>query len=322
MKKILLFSPAISSMNVGDEIIVCSAKKELSDILEKNFVTEVSTHLPMSIYYMRYLKNVDLRLVLGSNLLKSTFFGLKRQWDITFRISHFIRPVVLVGAGWWQYNNKPNFYTKMLLKRVLSKDVIHSVRDEYTLEVLKSMGISNVVNTSCPTMWSLTKEHCEEIPKLKSNKVVVTLTDYSEDFEKDIDLLTTLLENYDEVALWPQGMPDMDYFNRLDIPNKEKIIILNPSLKAYDDYLSQGVDYIGTRLHGGIRALQYKCRTLIVAVDNRAIEKRKSFNLPVIERREQKEKLEKLINGVIDTDIVIPSEKINHWRSQFGSFKE
>lgn len=321
MKKILLFSPAISSMNVGDEIIVSSAKKELSDILEKNFVTEVSTHLPMSIYYMRYLKNVDLRLVVGSNLLKSTFFGLKRQWDVTFRISHFVRPVVLVGVGWWQYNNKPNLYTKLLLKRMLAKDVVHSVRDEYTLEVLKSIGITNVINTSCPTMWSLTKEHCQTVPKLKSNKVVVTLTDYNENIEKDTHLIKTLLENYEEVALWPQGMPDMAYFDRLDIPGKERIVILSPALEAYDNYLSQGVDYIGTRLHGGIRALQHKCRTLIVAVDNRAIEKKKSFNLPVIERKEQEEKLEALIKGEIHTDIIIPSDKIEEWRGQFGNFK-
>lgn len=320
MKKILLFSPAISSMNIGDEIIATSAKKELKSILRKNFVTEISTHLPMSIYYMRYLKNVDLRFVLGSNLLKSTFFGLKRQWDVTFRISYFIRPVVLVGVGWWQYNNKPNLYTKFLLKRILSKTAIHSVRDEYTLNVLKSIGITNVINTACPTMWSLTKAHCAQIPTRKSKKVVFTLTDYNIDVEKDTELIQLLLENYEEVALWPQGMPDLEYFDQLEIANKEKIVILNPSLESYDEYLSQGVDYIGTRLHGGVRALQHKCRTLIIAVDNRAIEKKKSFNLSVIKRSEQIQ-LEQLINGEIIADIHIPEKEINEWRKQFGEFE-
>ena len=49
--------------------------------------------------------------------------------------------------------------------------------------------------------------------------------------------------------------------------------------------MSENIDYVGTRLHAGIRALQHKKRTIIIGIDNRAIEKAKDFNLTVIDRK-------------------------------------
>lgn len=316
MKKIILLNPAISSLNIGDSIIAESAKEQLEFLLNDSMSIDVSTHLPISWYYMRHTKNFDLRFVLGSNLLKSTFFGLKRQWDITLLKSRLVSPCILVGAGWWQYNNKMNLYTKILLKKVLSKDYIHSVRDEYTANMLRSIGIKNVVNTSCPTMWKLTKEHCKQISIKKAKNVVFTLTDYMKDNKMDTLMIETLINNYENVFFWPQGSEDMDYINKLNI-DLNRINIINPTLKAYDEVLEKkDIDYVGTRLHGGIRALQKQRRTLIIAVDNRAIEKHKDFNINIL-KREEMEKLESILNNDIITDIKIPIEEIEKWKKQF-----
>ncbi|MBE9091821.1 hypothetical protein IQ232_19440 [Microcystis aeruginosa LEGE 11464] len=65
----------------------------------------------------------------------------------------------------------------------------------------------------------------------------------------------------------------------------EKIEILERSLTAFDDLLkSTVIDYVGTRLHGGIRALQNSRRAFIIAVDNRALEISKDTQLPVTHR--------------------------------------
>lgn len=316
MKKIILLNPAISSLNVGDSIISQSAKEQLNFILKDAFSIDVSTHLPISWYYMRHTKSFDYRFVLGSNLLKATCLGLKRQWDITIKKSKLISPCILVGAGWWQYNNKMNLYTKILLKKVLSKDYIHSVRDEYTERMLRSIGINNVINTSCPTMWSLTKEHCSEIPHTKSSKVIFTLTDYAEEKKIDKQFIEILKQNYKEIYFWPQGAEDVEYLNKLEI-DISGIKIIPPTLKEYDNKLLQeDIDYIGTRLHGGIRALQKKRRTIIIAIDNRAIEKNKNFNIPII-KRENIEELNEMINMPFETQITIPEEKIRRWKEQF-----
>lgn len=317
MKKVILYSPGISSMNIGDSIIEDGVKDNLRFLLKKSFVVEVSTHLPMSFYYMRHLKEADLKFVCGSNLLKSTFFGFKRQWDITLRLSKIIGPTILVGAGWWQYGNKMNIYTKILLKSVLSKTYIHSVRDEYTKDMLQSIGINNVINTSCATMWKLTKEHCKEIPMKKGLDVVFTLTDYYKDFDSDKKLIDTLVSNYKNVYFWPQGLGDIKYIEELNSLNN-KIKILAPSLESFNEILTKGdIDYIGTRLHGGVRALQNKVRTMIIAVDNRAIEKKKDFNIPVILRSEINRIEEQFINIDFETKINIPEENIKRWKEQF-----
>ncbi|MEH6531464.1 MAG: polysaccharide pyruvyl transferase family protein [Photobacterium frigidiphilum] len=315
MKKVTLYSPGLASYNLGDKIISESAKKELDYIIKHAFVTELPTHTAHSWYYCRPLINNEYKFVLGSNLLKSTFFGFKRQWDVTLLKAWITGPCVLVGVGWWQYGNKPNLYTKLLLKSILSKKYIHSVRDSYTEEVLKSIGINNVINTSCATMWSLTKEHCRNISKVKADKVIFTLTDYNRDEKNDIKLINKLMSNYDEVYFWPQGIDDFEYINGL--MNVDAINIISPSLPSFDELLSKGnIDYIGTRLHGGIRALQYSLRTMIIAIDNRAIEKNKNFNLPIV-KRDELDKLDDFIKLPYEISITIPEADIALWKAQF-----
>lgn len=317
MKKILLFDPSISSMNNGDAIISIAAKKHLSYLLNSSIVVDISTHLPVSINYMRYFKDVDYRFVLGSNLLKTTVFGLKKQWDISLIKSKFIGPCVLMGVGWWQYNNLPNLYTKYLLNSVLSKKYIHSVRDEYTLNILKNIGIHNVVNTGCPTMWELDSQHCSKINKHKAENVVFTLTDYHKDIELDRVLINKLGKIYNHLYFWPQGYYDMNYLLNLRVQNK-KITILDPSIHSLDFILERGnIDYVGTRLHGGIRALQKGIRTLIIAIDNRATEIHEKNNIPILQRSSIKE-LERVLQNNIETQIIIPEEKILLWKKQFN----
>lgn len=318
MKKITLYSPGLSSYNLGDKIIHNSAKYQLKYILDNAFVTEIPTHLPHSWYYMRPLINNDFKFVLGSNLLKSTFFGFKRQWDVTILKSWITGPCILVGAGWWQYGNEPNFYTKVLLKLLLSNKYVHSVRDEYTKLQLSKIGITNVVNTSCSTMWSLTSEHCKDIKTTKSKDVVFTLTDYNKNESIDLNLIKVLEKNYEDVYFWPQGVGDYEYIKSLiNNMGNTKVKILPATLEAFDQILaSKNVDFIGTRLHGGIRALQFKIRTMILSVDNRALEKKKDFNLPVLDRADFKG-IDKFINTEYLTRINIPEEEINKWKSQF-----
>ena len=314
-KKIVLYNPAISSLNMGDHIIFDSVYRQLEELLNGAFLVEISTHLPVS-RYLRHTKDFDYKFVCGSNLLRGKMNSLFRQWDINIFTAKNVGPCVLVGVGWWQYGDDPNFYTKKLYKRVLSPDLYHSVRDSYTEMQLKKMGFDNVINTACPTMWSLTKEHCLEIPKFKSKDVVCTITDYNRDYSRDKKMLDILCDNYQNVYLWLQGVWDYKYFKDLNYKKNDKIKLVPPNLKSYDSILEKNVDYVGTRLHAGIRALQKKKRTIIIAIDNRAIEKQKDFNLKCISRNDI-ENLPELINSSFSTEIRIPIDKIKKWKSQF-----
>ncbi|MEI3046520.1 MAG: polysaccharide pyruvyl transferase family protein [Romboutsia timonensis] len=69
-----------------------------------------------------------------------------------------------------------------MYSKILSKNYIHSVRDERTKRFVEELGYK-AINTGCPTMWKFNDEFCKEVPTKKSDKVIFTLTDYSHDRE-------------------------------------------------------------------------------------------------------------------------------------------
>jgi len=173
----------------------------------------------------------------------------------------------------------------------------------------------NVLNTGCPTLWNLTEKHCMEIPKIKAKNVIFTITDYAKNPERDINLISLLSKNYEKVFVWIQGMGDYDYIEK--IKGNNIVNFINPNLFDFDEFLkTNDVDYVGTRLHAGIRALQFKRRTIIIGIDNRAIEMKNDFNLPVINQKEINN-LELFINSDFETKISIPTKNIETWKNQF-----
>ena len=316
MEKITIFDTSIATLNVGDNIIVEAAKNELNKIFDyRSLLFSLPTHEKISSYGLRLASECKYKFILGTNLLSSKYRVLRyNQWNIKFFQFFQLKDVVLMGVGWSNYGKKPNFFAKLMYKKVLSKNHIHSVRDNYTLEKLKAIGIKNVINTGCPTMWNLTKKHCSKIPTRKSENVVTTLTDYRKSFDSDKTLLKILKENYHKVYFWIQGSGDLDYVKSLGVD----VEYIGPSLHKYDELLLSKIDldYVGTRLHAGIRAIQKLRRTIIIGVDNRAIEKKRDFNLMVIERENINE-LTNLIKSEFVTDIRINHSEINIWKQQF-----
>ncbi len=311
--KLVIFSPAISSLNLGDQIIQEAFNSEMESLINKSFVVLMSSHQKLP-KFMNLLKNFDFKFVTGSNLLRGKMNQSFRQWEIGISDAKYLKNTVLCGVGWWKYNDDPNFYTRYLYNAILSKTYFHSVRDSYTQKKLFEMGIKNVYNTGCPTMWNFTEEHCLKIPTSKSESVIFTLTDYNKNFDKDIRLIKILKKSYKNIYFFPQGQNDIEYLNSLGEENG--IFVIPSNLSSFNNQLIGKIDYIGTRLHGGIRALQYCKRTLIIGVDNRAIEIHKNTNLPVISR-DNIEKIEDFINDDFKTSIKMPFNEINKWKKQF-----
>jgi polysaccharide pyruvyl transferase WcaK-like protein len=316
-----ILNPSIGTANLGDLIIYESVYSKLRNIYPEDLFTDFPTQLFTSHDAMSLMNERDLLFVSGTNLLSS---NLERifQWKIHFGHKRLLKnKVVLMGCGWWQYQNEINKYTAGIYESILSKDVLHSVRDEYTANKLRRVGINNVVNTSCPTLWSLSPQKCRQIPISKADEVVTTLTFYHKNIEFDKTMLRILSEKYSKVYLWIQGMNDFHYYNEMN-ENFENIEFISPSIEAYNDLLAKGnIDYIGTRLHAGVRALQNNIRTLILAVDNRAIEIGKDVNLNVI-KRENVNDMISFINSDYVTDIKLPQNNIDKWMSALNKHRK
>lgn len=324
MRRIGILNTWIGSKNIGDHIIMDSCKKAILKNFRNDFYLEVPTHLSLIDKEFVIIKDLNYIFICGTNLLSSkmNIRSRKSQWKIGIKFLYFIwknkiNNIILLGVGWSSYTKQESFLGKLFWRVVLSKNYTHSVRDEYTKEKLKKIGITNVINTGCPTTWELTNELCEKIPKNKSEKVIVTLTDYNKDYEKDRKMFEILKDNYKEIFIWPQSFEDIDYIkNLLDKDFNYKL--LAPNLETYDNFLDNyKCDYIGTRLHGGIRALQKGKRVIIIGIDNRALEM-KEINLPILNRNNI-EQLNEMINNEKKLNLKLHSKEITKWNSQFNN---
>jgi polysaccharide pyruvyl transferase WcaK-like protein len=322
MENVLLLDTSVGSLNKGDDIIMKCARNQLSDINKDKFVITLPTHVPPFHWYQvirrsyaqNLYKDTKYKFVCGTNLLTMDMFTRFPQWNINLFNCGPLRESILVGVGAGKGDQITN-YTKKLYNKVLSHKYIHSVRDERTKRFLEEMGF-NVLNTGCPTLWSLTPNLCEEIPTLKSDSVVFTLTDYSKDLINDQLLINILNANYKNVYFWIQGSGDIRYFNTFQ--NIQNIKIIPPSVEEYEKVLQTDIDFIGTRLHAGIFAMRNKKRSIIIAIDERARGMNETYNLNTIERSDIHQ-LEKIIHTEIITNVNVNMDIVNKWLNQFTS---
>lgn len=312
---ISLFDTRVCDNNLGNQIIIEPILQTIRELFPQGFLM----HLP----YLEELGELTLKYHAESEY---TFFGgtcalspkmeTGPLWGLTAANYRKVSGVVLVGVGAKHYG-EPTQFSRDVYHQVLHPDLLHSVRDGYTETVMRSMGFENVINTGCPSLWGITDGQLAVIPCEKSKNVVMTLTCYHRD-PVDAELLRALDRSYSSVFFWPQGPEDIDYVNELSQQTGVEVCFLAPSLEAYDGFLQSGIDcdYVGTRLHGGIRALQHSKRTIIIGLDNRSVEMSADFGFPVV-RRSELASLEEMIHERFEVKVHVPHENIRHWKRQF-----
>lgn len=317
--RIGIMDPTVGTSNQGDFIIKDAVSQHVASLFPNAFFTNYPSQLHRQLdTVLQQRDNEQLLFVAGTNLLSSNM-DFYYQWKIGPLDARFLKNrYVLFGVGWWQYQSTPNAYTRWLYQNVLSTQYLHAVRDSYSEQKLREAGIDNVLNTSCPTLWNMTPDRCRAIPTRRATDVVTTLTFYHKHPQHDKQLLDQLLRNYRRVYVWIQGVRDLEYLNELNYAAEERLIAVAPSLRAFDAVLQQpDIEYVGTRLHAGVRALQHGNRMLILAVDNRALEISRDTNLNVIPR-EEVDRVADFIDGEYQTLIRLPEEAINRWKNQFN----
>ncbi|MFK0385435.1 polysaccharide pyruvyl transferase family protein [Agrobacterium sp. NPDC090273] len=315
MEKVSIFDTSYVTDNLGDQIIMESVHKHLREIFPNGFFTGIPSHDVPGPVARDYLRDADYTFVGGTNILVSHWWWY-RQWKLRLQDISRAGSPLLMGVGWHKYQSTPDFATKWIYQKLLNRKYLHSVRDTYTQEKLRSVGIHNVVYTGCPTMWDLTPEHTAEIPVTKKDEVVFTLTAYLRKPEIDKAFVNTLNANYKKVHFWPQMYDDLAYLNEI---SSGQFDVVEPSLSGVRSIFKSGnVDYIGTRLHCGILALQNNVRSLIVEVDNRAAEISRNTNLPTC-KRDDFTSMQTWIGGSEKVSLNLPFDAIRKWKSQFVS---
>lgn len=310
----VLLDTSMDSDNAGDGIIMENCLLQLSDCMDTASLDHVPTHRFTTEAEKRKIHAAGQKILCGTNILSGHMrhYGL---WKLGSDVSVY-RNTILMGVGFDSTNPSFDVYTRHLMHAILCREGFHSVRDSFAEKALKSMGIQNVLNTGCPTMWNLTPERCAAIPTGKASHVICTLTDYCRDDANDKAMLDILLESYDKVYFWLQGRDDLAYIRELGYADRVELV--NSTLEAYDAVLAQeDLDYVGTRLHAGIRALSKGRRSLIISIDNRAECISADTGLPTIRREDLSVCLKARLNDPYETKIILPWAKIQQWKDQF-----
>lgn len=276
-----LLNPSIGSPNTGDQVIAEASRKVIGAIGISAF--ELPTQRRWSSEERTIAKSVSSWFLGGTNLLSSD--ARYRQWVLgDEEIALLEGKVILLGVGWWQYQGPMDDDTKSLYSRLFHPEAVHSVRDEYTLAKLSPLGLKIEV-TGCHTLWEL-EGSALEFPQaiLNSRPVTVaTVTDYARNPALDWLFLLAVSKLSSDFVVWPQGEGDAKYAKQLGFGRH----LIAPGLENLDAGLKGEFDlYLGTRLHGAIRALQFGVPAVVIAVDNRATEVSKDFGLWCLERRE------------------------------------
>lgn len=307
IKKIIKLRPSISSENVGDQII----QSYISDIMDELFNEHLTVTMPtrsrLTDRNYAYFDTADYRFVCGTNLIASDM-DKRKQWDLARSDMKRIRNVVLLGIGWWQYQDESNRYAVKLLCNILNLTILHFIWDSYMERKFKSIQIENIVNTICLTMCGLTTGKISFIPHKKVNVVIETLTDYMQDDQMDTVMMDCLFRKDKKFYLWLQVIKDYKQLERLCLT--EKVEILSLTLGAFESVLQSNVDYVGIRLYGK--------RDIIIVVDNRVLEISKDTNLTVAERSNVIENLKSKINENFAMQIQLPIDNIKLWKEQFN----
>lgn len=314
MDTIAIVDTAISTDNLGDEIIMDAVNGVIWDLFPGAYIVRVPSHEALSDRTRKFVREARWCFIGGTNLLSSDIqpwglWRLDRDAANAFGSTH----TVCLGTGWNDYMSAPTSQTREILSTALSSDLLHSARDSYTRDHLETLG-RQALSTSCPTTWSLTPEHCRTIPRSRAPSVVFTLSAWRPDPTADRAFVDLLRRHYGTLYFFPQMQGDYAYFRQF---GWDEIEVVATTAEAYTRFLeNEVVDFVGTRLHGGIRALQRRQRALILAIDNRATEIGKDIGLPVVARTDIGG-IEAWIEQPCETAVTLPQEAIDRWKAQF-----
>ena len=310
-----VFDTAIDTDNLGDEIIMDAVWDVLRRIFPAATFRRIASHRHASIRQMLTGRKADVSVVGGTNILKSHML-FRGNWRISPLDYLAWRKVVLLGVGWQHYGGgEADAPTRLFFRSILSRSRLQSVRDMHTYALLRP-HVPTAIYTGCPTMWRLTPEHCAKLPVRKARSVIFAVTYYQPAPAADRAVFQLLKRHYDKVFFWPQQASDISYLRNLDV---DGFVALPRDIAQFNRLLDEeDVEFVGARLHGGIRALQRGRRALIVPVDNRATEIGKVTQLPTGSRTEL-EAIERWIVEPRPTRIALPWDAIERWQNQFAA---
>lgn len=301
MQHIGLIAPNIASYNIGDQIVYKYCRRHLLRMFPNAFLIDIPAFVKPDERIAEIVDKCDYIFFCGTGPLRNE---LSFHWPIKGKV--FKNKVVLMGCGWNLLEDGPiTTRTKDILLDNLSNDYYHSVRDDFTMRKLHSIGL-RAANTACPTMWDLQLKYEFQT----HDDCLFTVNAARANYLNDRKWANAIERAYDNVYFFPQSPYDRDYL--LGLPFKRIPKVLNADIDTLTVmFAAGGFDYVGARLHCGIHALNHGINTVIIGVDHRASMIAESTGLPVADYNTPH------YDNAGTLTLTLPQENINGWREQF-----
>lgn len=298
MKKRVVLSGYFGFKNFGDEAILSVLINKLQN--DKHRITVISSNPQYTKSQYKHIRSVqtfnipdifaairksDVLISGGGSLLqdvtslKSLFYYL----FIIFLGLFLHKDVIIFAQGIGPINNK---FGELLTQTLLKNCKYVSVRDEKSLELLKSWGIK--ADLLCDPIFST------QIPdNKKTNTVAVQLRDFQTMNEDFIDRLAQKISK----EFSDKNIEIYSFQDAIDLEVCQKfekaVNMLNPSIKTtlYSNLtnseiinnLAKAEYLVGMRFHAIIIGLLAKCKILAINYDIKVEKLAKEFDLPIID---------------------------------------
>ena len=315
-----LLDTSVASDNVGDEIITRYLRAQLEATFPDAYFTTSASHDGLGRFGRGLVEAADAVFLLGTNALYDRWRargGLMPMSRADVRAMD--GKLVLFGVGANRaWTGRADRRQVRRLSRLLSQRFTHSVRDSSAMKIVEAAGRC-VLNGACPTIWTLPRQ--QSFAPARPEHVIFSLTAYRADRDADARFLDWLKTRYTRFSFWPQQVEDIAYFD--SFANRPDATRIAPNLAAFDRALADpaALDVVGSRLHGGIHGLHAGRRSVILAVDNRAREIGAETQIPVLDRAEAPDRLDALLDALIEIDVTASHELATRYLSQFEELR-
>lgn len=280
------------SKNIGDLLVVAGihklAKQYLGDV---SFVSIPVNRNKRSLEadglsgksLTTSLKEADLILIGGSNLLEGPCFG--HSWGVrtsSADIERITKPVAVVGIGGGgallQEEDSISEEAKKEIFMLAEKSLLFSVRDVRALKVCNDLGIKNAILTGCPASY------IGRVPYINRNikKILISLPPARFHYEKLKDergknissgieasfkeILMFLTRNNYELKIIAHDIRDLNVWDIGDFNSRIELI---DEAQTLIKVISEADFLVSYRLHMGITGLGFGIPSLLFDMDNR-----------------------------------------------------
>ncbi len=302
MKKRVVLSGYFGFKNFGDEAILSVLINKLQQ--DKHRITVISSNPQYTKSQYKHIRSVqtfnipdifaairksDVLISGGGSLLqdvtslKSLFYYL----FVIFLGLFLHKDVIIFAQGIGPINNK---FGELLTQTLLKNCKYVSVRDEKSLELLKSWGIK--ADLLCDPIFSTQIPHYK-----KTNTVAVQLRDFQTMNEDFIDRLAQKISKEfsdKDIEIYSfQDAIDLEVCQKFE----KAVNMLNPSIKTtlYSNLtnseiinnLAKAEYLVGMRFHAIIIGLLAKCKILAINYDIKVEKLAKEFDLPIIDLKRE-----------------------------------